>query len=189
MGRAAGNYENKKVHLAGVFSFNSPVIACQRVFFNEAFFSSYEQYSFDYAIDKIYTRINSLNALLMFQASKIFHKLQILPYLIAATVIYVLYSYFLFCIFNTIIEVMTILKLKEMLSEKAKMSSRDLTDENNKTELRSIVMIVLNNVANFLLRLAELLSIILFFVMTNGSGTFLNIQKALFQLQNVFECL
>jgi hypothetical protein len=97
-----------------------------------------------------------------------------LPLIIALTIIHDLFSYFSFCILNLIVDVMTVVKLKETLSHKASLGvqSKEKKDEQERAERRSIIMVVLNSLVNILLRIPELLSIIFFLIITasnNGS--------------------
>jgi hypothetical protein len=82
---------------------------------------------------------------------------------LSLTVVHDLFSYFLFCIFNLALDVMTVIKLKESLADKARLSSTNKRDEQMRAERRSVVMVVLNSIVNILLRLPELLAIVFFF--------------------------
>jgi hypothetical protein len=73
-------------------------------------------------------------------------------------------SYFLFCIFNLAIDVMTVKKLNESLAEKAKLSSLDKHDEQMRAERRCVFMVILNSCVNVLLRLPELLTIVFYII-------------------------
>jgi hypothetical protein len=75
------------------------------------------------------------------------------------------FSYLFFCLFNLALDVMTVLKLKESLAEKARLSSTNKQDEQTQAERRSVIMVVLNSIVNILLRLPELLTIIFFFAL------------------------
>jgi hypothetical protein len=79
------------------------------------------------------------------------------------TIANALVSYFLFCFLNLALDVRTVLKLKESLAEKERLSSVNKRDEIMRTERRSVVMVVLNSVANIFFRLPELLSIVFLF--------------------------
>jgi hypothetical protein len=57
---------------------------------------------------------------------------------------------------------MTVKKLKESLAEKARLSSVKKQDEQMRAERRSVIMVILNSLVNFLLRLPELLAIVFF---------------------------
>jgi hypothetical protein len=89
--------------------------------------------------------------------------------IIALTAVHDLFSYFLFCILNLIADVITVLKLKEALAEKARLgvSTKEKKQEQERAERRSIIMVVLNRLANMLFRIPELLSIIFFFIISS----------------------
>jgi hypothetical protein len=66
---------------------------------------------------------------------------------------------------------MTVLKLKETLADKARLgvSTKEKKQEQERTERRSVIMIVLNSLANVLFRIPELLSIIFFFIVSKDN--------------------
>jgi hypothetical protein len=94
-----------------------------------------------------------------------------LPLIIALTIIHDLVSYFLFVILNLIVDVMTVVKLKETLGNKARLGvqSKAKKEEQERAERRSIIMVVLNSLVNILLRIPELLSIIFFFIIHSNA--------------------
>jgi hypothetical protein len=93
-----------------------------------------------------------------------------LPLVFSLTVLHDLVSYFLFCFLNLALDVMTVLKLKESLAEKARLSSIKKRDEQMQAERRSVVMVVLNSIVNILLRLPELLAIVFYFAVAVNSN-------------------
>jgi hypothetical protein len=90
-----------------------------------------------------------------------------------------LLSYFLFCILNLAIDVMTVKKLKESLAEKAKLSSLNKRNEQMKAERRCVFMVVLNSLVNVLLRLPELLAIIFYIIVQTDTTYGLYVFKML----------
>jgi hypothetical protein len=93
-------------------------------------------------------------------------------FMLAITIIHDLFSYFLFCILSTLIDIVTIRKLRKALEEKKRMSTRDISDEVNKSEIKSIIMVVLNSISNFLFRMPEMVSVALFAIFLNTSYIF-----------------
>jgi hypothetical protein len=91
--------------------------------------------------------------------------LDMLPLVFSLTVVHDTFSYFVFCFFNLAFDLMTVLKLKQSLAEKARLSAMNKRDEQMQAEIRSVIMVVLNSVVNILLRLPELLAIIFFFAL------------------------
>jgi hypothetical protein len=87
--------------------------------------------SYDSSV-QLYAGIYSLNDKLTKQ----------LPYLFAFTVIYDLFSY---CFVITVINVMTILKLKQSFESMKALTPTAKSEEQVKAEIRSIMMIVLNS--------------------------------------------
>ncbi len=108
--------------------------------------------------------------------SSVERKYSQLPALVAATVLHDLFSYFLFCLLSTLIDVMTVYKLKQALEEKTRTlgssTTREKLDEMRRSEMKSIIMIVLNSLCNFLLRLPELFSQLFFYVFLSQKYTF-----------------
>jgi hypothetical protein len=98
-----------------------------------------------------------------------------LPLIMGLTIVHDLISYFLFCILNLILDVMTVVKLKETLEHKASIGiqSKEKKEEKERTERRSIIMVVLNSLVNILLRIPELLSIIFFFIVNTHTNAFM----------------
>jgi hypothetical protein len=105
-------------------------------------------------------------------AENLKHKL---PLVITLTAIHDLFSYFLFCILNLLVDVMTVVKLKETLDNKAKLgvTSKEKKEEQERAERRSIIMVVLNSLVNILLRIPELLSIIFFSIIISPNNSFM----------------
>jgi hypothetical protein len=96
-----------------------------------------------------------------------------LPIVIGFVIVRDFFSYFLFCIFNLAIDVMTVNKLKESMAEKAKLSSLNKRDEQMRAERRCVLMVVLNSLVNVLLRLPELLAIVFYIIVeTNSNGLY-----------------
>ncbi len=98
-----------------------------------------------------------------------------LPVLFTFTFIHDLFSYFIFCILSTVIDIATIKKLKESLEEKTRTSSNNSAakkEEKEKAEMRSIIMVVLNSLSIFVFRSTELVSIVLFYVITFVDGPY-----------------
>jgi hypothetical protein len=93
-----------------------------------------------------------------------------LPCVFAFTFIHDLYSYFFFCILVTAIDIATIRKLKKSLSDKSRLaaSSAAKQEDQNKAEIRSIIMIVLNSLSNFYFRAPELVVAIFFYFISFG---------------------
>jgi hypothetical protein len=75
-----------------------------------------------------------------------------LPLILALIIVHDIFGYFLFCILNLIIDVMTVVKLKETLDNKARLGvqSKEKKEEQEKAERRSIIMVVLNSLINIL---------------------------------------
>jgi hypothetical protein len=98
-----------------------------------------------------------------------------LPLIIPLTIIHDFVSYFLFCILNLIVDVMTVVKLKETLDQKAKIGvqTKEKKEEQESAERRSIIMVVLNSLVNILLRIPELLSIIFFFITITAKDVYM----------------
>jgi hypothetical protein len=92
-----------------------------------------------------------------------------LPLIIPLVIIYDIVGYFLFVILNLILDVMTVIKLKETLAHKASIGvqSKQKKEEQERAERRSIIMVILNSLVNVLLRIPELLSIIFFFIINS----------------------
>jgi hypothetical protein len=70
---------------------------------------------------------------------------------------------------------MTVLKLRRSLAEKSRLSANSSDAKNKeqaKAEMRSIIMIVLNSLSNFLFRFPELVSTILFYVISLSGNQF-----------------
>jgi hypothetical protein len=93
-----------------------------------------------------------------------------LPLIFTLTLLHDVFSYFLFCFLSLAFDVMTVLKLKESLAEKARLSSTNKRDEQMQAERRSVIMVVLNSIVNILLRLPELLAIVFFFAVAVNSN-------------------
>ena len=64
-----------------------------------------------------------------------------LPFVLTFSIIYDLFRYFIFCIFVSIVDVLTVLKLKDTFREKSRLTTMDQKKEEQaaKAELRSIV--------------------------------------------------
>jgi hypothetical protein len=94
--------------------------------------------------------------------------------IVTLTIVHDLFSYFLFCILNLIADVITILKLKQTLAEKARLgvNTKEKKKEQERAERRSIIMVVLNSLANVLFRIPELLSIIFFFIISDHQNKY-----------------
>jgi hypothetical protein len=131
----------------------SYVVVEQENFFNYARNQSESNYGYfhnnkrnEYGVD---------NYMMLFLAFK-----NRLPLIKILKIILDLFSYFLFCILNLVLDVMTVVKLKETLSNKARLGvqSKEKKDEQERTERRSIIMVVLNSLVNIILRIPELLS-------------------------------
>jgi hypothetical protein len=71
---------------------------------------------------------------------------------IALTIVHDLFTYFVFCILNLIADIITVIKLKEAHAEKARLgvSTKEKKQKQERAERRSIVMVVLNSLANVL---------------------------------------
>ena len=96
-----------------------------------------------------------------------------LPLLIPFTIVYEVVSYLFFCLLSTWLDVVTILKLRETLGEKARLKADQRGDkETNKAEMRGIIMIVLNSLFNFVSRFPELLTIFAMILFTENKYTF-----------------
>ena len=88
------------------------------------------------------------------------------------TVIYDLITYILFCILTLLVDLVTIRKLKQTLKEKSKMSSVDHFKETRKIEVRGLVMIIINGLSNFIFRMPEMLSVVIFSLFASKSYMF-----------------
>jgi hypothetical protein len=109
-----------------------------------------------------------------------------LPAVFFLTIVHDIVSYFIFCFFNLALDVMTVLKLKESLEKKARLSSTNKQDEQMRAERRSVIMVVLNSLVNILLRLPELLAIVFFIAVSANPN-----HKYLFRIlcYNFGQCL
>lgn len=92
-------------------------------------------------------------------------KLKQLPLISPFMLIHDFFSYFFFCIASTVIDALTVKNLRKVLAEKKKKSSVDHQDQSKKSELKSIIMIVLISFFNFTLRFPELFSTIVFYLL------------------------
>jgi hypothetical protein len=90
-----------------------------------------------------------------------------IPIILGLVIVRDIFSYFLFCFLNLVIDVMTVQKLRESLKEKVRLSSVDKRDELSRAERRSVFMVVVNSIVNIVLRVPELLGIV-FFVTVSG---------------------
>jgi hypothetical protein len=145
------------------YFFSNPVVDKQGMLHNENYFYHHYLWATVISSDSTYTyqEIDSLDDKLTKQ----------LPFIFAFTFIHDLFSYFLFCIFITVIDIMTVLKLKQSLAEKSHFTSANSAvknEEQAKAEIRSIIMIVLNSLSNFLFRSPELVSTVFFYAISFG---------------------
>lgn len=92
-------------------------------------------------------------------------KLDELPLVSPFLLIHDFFSYFFFCIASTVIDALTVKNLRKVLAEKRAKSSVDHQDQAKKSEIKSIIMIVLISVFNFSLRFPELFSTIVFYLL------------------------
>ena len=94
--------------------------------------------------------------------------------------------YFLnFCILSTFLDAMTIYKLKPTLDQKSRISCVNRSKENEMRELRGILTIVFNSLANFLFRFPEILLTIFFSLILQGNKKYW-IKRVCFEYQ---QCL
>jgi hypothetical protein len=86
------------------------------------------------------------------------------PLIFGFTFVHDLFSYFLFCFCNLLIEIMKIIKLRQVRLEKSKLVSaasnqvRANHDQNEKAEIRMIFLIVTSGMTNFIFRFPELIT-------------------------------
>lgn len=100
-----------------------------------------------------------------------------IPWLLAFTIIYDVFSYLLFVVAGILIDLSTLIKLKESLLKKESVKNTKstveatttdlaktptLSGENREAEKKMVVMIILNSSCNILLRLPDLFAFILF---------------------------
>lgn len=91
------------------------------------------------------------------------NKLNQLPVLSIFLFIHDFFSYFFYCFASSVIDALTVRNLRRVLVEKKNKSSVDHQDKARKSEIKSIIMIVLISFFNFTLRFPELFSTILFY--------------------------
>jgi hypothetical protein len=139
----------------------SYVVVEQGIFFNNT--GEKTRYFLSTHSESIYENVGYMSYVNVIENLK-----SIKPYIITLTIIYDFISYFLFVVLNLIVDVMTVVKLKETLDHKASIGvqSKEKKEEQERAERRSIIMVVLNSLVNILLRIPELLSIIFFFIIS-----------------------
>lgn len=140
----------------------SPVTMHQDWFVNEShtgaepWLYKYEYYPFYLSYFTTYNNKSSIVKQLNYE----------LPMILTFTVIHDMFSYALFCILSLVIDVLTAYKLRETIKKHREMIAQiNTTDNSNnidRAEIKSIVMIIMNSVVNFILRSPELLSIVAF---------------------------
>lgn len=81
-----------------------------------------------------------------------------------------LFSYFLFCVFSLVLDILTVNKLHYALKEKVKIKGKTERQKSRESERNSIMMVVLSSLTNFFFRAPELLSIIFYYVVLNDGG-------------------
>lgn len=116
-------------------------------------------YLFNYNPDKSKILIDSLHT-----------KLAQLPLLSSFSLIHDLFSYFLFCLFSLILDILTVKKLRDSLREKEKIKGNQENKKNRESERKGIMMIVSNSLVNFLFRAPEVLSVVFFYTIINDGG-------------------
>jgi hypothetical protein len=125
-------------------------------------YNSYYYYHSYLKLFEVRDSLSDFSVKLNLSLTKLSNDASALPLIFSLTILYNLFSYFLFCLFNLALDVMTVLKLKETLGEKARLSSSNKRGEQMQAERRSVIMVVLNSIVNILLRLPELLAIVFF---------------------------
>lgn len=98
-------------------------------------------------------------------------KINEIPLLSSFILVHDIFSYFLFCLFSLILDVLTVAKLREALKEKAKVKGKSDGEKGRKSERKSIMMVVLNSLTNFVFRAPELISIIFYYIVM-GDGPY-----------------
>lgn len=142
----------------------SSVIYFQKEFFTPYFRESSLIFSDDYTYNHYFWSYYAVSR--VFFKYDVIQKIENLPFLLVFTMIHDLFSYFLFCLICTCLDLMTIKKLREVISKKETLSQSIHVDRFKECETRGIVMIVLSSFANFLLRAPELISVIFFYIFT-----------------------
>jgi hypothetical protein len=100
-------------------SFNNP-----NVLFNEEFF--FHEYRWDYTYDN-YADYNENESLKRKAKQFVDNKLNNqLPYIFSFTIIHDFFSYFLFCFLITLVDLMTLSKLKQALTEKSRLVTSNI---------------------------------------------------------------
>lgn len=134
--------------------FFSSALNDNRVFADSYYYIDYLWYGYD---------ITNVKKIMAYNTTVI--KLTQLPYLSGFSMVHDLFSYFIFCILTTVVDAMTVVRLKRVLDEKNKLSvaSKDRSDEIEKSEKKSIAMVVLNSLAIFILRSPELIAVVFFY--------------------------
>lgn len=83
-----------------------------------------------------------------------------LPLLFTLTLIHDVINYGLFCVLTLLLDILTVKKLHDALFEKQQVKGKD--DKSRESERRSIIMVVVNSLVNFILRAPELVSVIFY---------------------------
>lgn len=97
----------------------------------------------------------------------------LMPLVLTFTVIHDMFSYTFFCVLTLILDVLTANKLRETIKRHREMVAQIKSDNSaDKAEIKSIVMIVMNSVVNFILRTPELLSMTAFIVFNRNPYIF-----------------
>lgn len=90
-------------------------------------------------------------------------ELPYLPTLFGFVVFHDLFSYFLYCLLSAFLDIITIKKLREVLDDKAK-AKNERNEKSRDAERKSIIMIVLNSLSNFVFRSPELVGVVAFYI-------------------------
>lgn len=94
-----------------------------------------------------------------FNFKRLTDKLSELTLLLTFTIIHDMVAYFLFCLVSLIMDIMTLKMLKQVIEDHSKISKVTKEDEKyQKAETKTFWMVLSLNLANFILRLPDLLS-------------------------------
>lgn len=113
-------------------------------------------------------------------------KLDHLPVISAFMFVNDFFSYFFYCIASTLVDTITVYNLRLVLNEKKKKSSMDHQKESTRAEIKSIIMIVLSSLFNFLLRFPELFSTVFFYTLLFDKESYYTFKMLCFSYR---ECL
>lgn len=144
----------------------SIVIIFQRKFFIMSYRGSDSYYYEENYYHSYYWSLGNKNV----TYTTFIQKMNQLSVLTGFTLLHDAFSYFLFCLVSLIMDTLTIKKLKDALREKEKIKGDQEREKNRDSEKRSIIMVLLSSLVNFLFRAPELASIVMFYTITDSGG-------------------